>query len=1121
MSFLETVEKARAFLERNGRISLSALKREFELDHETLEELVEELVDVQQVAAREGKVLSWISAAPSEIPAPEPERPVTTTASSEPAEVPQAAEAERRQLTVLFCDLVDSTRLAAGMDAEDWRELVRGYQEAAADVVERFGGHVAQYLGDGLLVYFGWPKAHEDDAERAVRVGLGIVDAVGGLQGEGPALAVRVGIHTGPVVVGEMGRGASRETLAMGDTTNVAARLQGIAEPDTVVLSSATLRLVSGVFITRDLGAHVLKGPDEPVRVHQAMQPSGVRSRLDVMAAAELTPFVGREQELMLLEDRYAQVIEGSGHAVLVSGEAGIGKSRLVQAFRERLAERTHTWLECRGSPYTQESAFHPVLELHRQALRFRPEDPAETRLERIEAGLAAVGFDPAEMVPVVAAFHSVPLGERFPAPNLPPQAMRKKTLELLVEWLLRLGQRQPLVLLLQDLHWMDPSTLELVGGILEQVPTASVLLLATCRPDFEPPWEARGFLTPMLLSRFTRAQLADLVRKAARGRDLPEAWVEEILRRADGVPLFAEELTKTVLETHPEPPGAGDPVPPLHIPETLQDLLMARLDALGPVKELAQVGSVLGREFSYGLLLEVSPMKEAELQAALRSAVRAELFYQRGTPPEATYLFKHALMQDTAYGSLLRRRRVELHAAVAAALEREFREIAASEPELLAHHYTESGQVRSAIDKWHEAGQRSLWRSANLEATLQLKRALDLLAAQPHSPERDREELDLHIELGSATMMAHGWGSPEGERWYARARELCLVVGDERELFPVLWGFWLIHMARAELTEWRETAAELLAIAERQRDPALLVQAHHASWGNPALGEFASQLEHVERGLSYYDPAEHSRLAPQYGGHDAGVCGHGHRAVALLATGYPERSGESCAAALALADEIAHPLSKAQALLWSSWLPAVRFDWPEALRATDAAMALLSELGMPTWISGAAVLRGWARVALGEAADGLAQIRRSLEAGGLAGPGMVATLRAFYAEALHLAGATEEALATVDDALPLMERRGEGLWKANAMALKGDLLFARGLHADAEVWYRSGIDVARAQSAKMWEIRAATRLARLWHLQRKTTLARDLLAPIYGWFTEGFDTQDLKDAKALLDSLA
>ncbi|MGH7289283.1 MAG: AAA family ATPase [Myxococcota bacterium] len=1112
MSFLDTVVRAKSYLEAQGRVSFRALQREFDLSDDALEGLVEELVDVQQVAAREGKVLSWIGGA----------RTASVGTPREPATASRAALAERRQLSVLFCDLVESTRLAAGMDAEDWREVVRGYQEAAAAVVERYAGHVAQYLGDGLLIYFGWPRAHEDDAERAVRAGLGMVEAVA--EGNGAlaakhsiALAVRVGVHTGPVVVGEMGGGASREMLAMGDTTNVAARIQGEAGRDTVVLSSATLRLVSGIFVIEDLGRRLLKGTGE-VHLHRALRPSGMRSRLDVATAAGLTALVGRDQELGLLDDRFAQVSEGLGQAVLISGEPGIGKSRLVHAFRERIAERAHTWLECCCSPYTQDSALFPVLALQRQGLGLGVEVPTELRVERLEAGLGRAGFDRAQAMPLMAAFHRLPLPDRYEEPVLSREGRRTKTLGLLVEWLLRLGRLQPLVLLMEDLHWVDPSTRELLGQILEQIPREQVLLLATCRPDFEPRWGAKSHLTPMLLARLTRSQLADLVRKAARGRELPAAWVEEIARRSDGVPLFGEELTKAVLDKHPEPPGAGGPVPALHVvPETLQDSLMARLDALGPVKELAQLGSVLGREFSYELLLEVSRMQEAELQAALRSAVREELLYQRGTPPEATYLFKHALVQDTAYGSLLRSRRVELHAAIAAALERAFPEIAASEPERLAHHHTEAGRIRPAIDLWHEAGRRSLQRSANQEAIAHLKRALDLLAKEPRSPERDREELDLQIELGSATMTAHGWGSPEGARCYARARELCLTVGDERERFPILWGFWQIHAVRSDLTECREIAAELLGIAERHGDRAMLVEAHHASWGNPYAGDFAFQLEHVTRGLSHYDPAEDSRLASQYGGHDAGVCGHGHRGVALLATGYPERSNESVAAALALADKIASPLIKAHALMLSSIPPLLRSDWPEAFRAADAALALSTELGLPTWIRGVAVMRGWALVALGEAAEGLAQIRHNFESRDLVG---LATAHAFHAEALHLAGATEEALATLHDALPLMERTHERLWKANAMALKGDLLLARGLHADAEVWYRNALEVARAQSAKMWELRAATRLARLWQRQGKTTLARDLLAPLYGWFSEGFDTADLKKAKALLEEL-
>jgi predicted ATPase len=802
---------------------------------------------------------------------------------------------------------------------------------------------------------------------------------------------------------------------------------------------------------------------------------------------------------------------------VLVCGEAGIGKSRLVQAFRGRIADRPHTWLECRGSPFSQDSAFYPVLEAQRLRLGLTIEMAAAEKLACLEAGLAAAGFDLAATAPILARFHGLPIPEdRYRDPVLTPEGLRKNTLALLVEWLLRLGREQPAILLAEDLHWMDASSLELLGQALEQLPTERVLLLLTFRPDFVPPWRTRSHLTPMLLSRLTRAQLRELVRRTARDRELPQAWVEEIVRRSDGVPLFAEELTRAVIETSPVASGGGA-TPETRIPATLQDALMARLDALGRVKELAQVASVLGREFDYGLLRAVAAMAEADLQTTLGTAVREELLYQRGTPPEATYIFRHALIQDAAYESMLRSTRRRYHGRVAEVLIDRMARVVEAQPELLAHHLTEAGQIRAAIDKWHEAGRRALQRSANKEAMTHLQRALDLLATQPGSPARDREELDLQVALGSATLAFQSWGSPEGARCYARARELCQAVGDDRERFPILWGFWMIHNQRSELSERRATAAELLAIAERHGDPAMLLQAHHANWGNPFLGDFAFQLEHVERGLAHYDPAEHHRLAPQYGGHDAGVCGHCHRALALWATGYPERAAESFAAALALADEIAHPLSKAHPLTMTTWLPVFRCDWPEAFRAADAALARLSEFGMPTWINMAAAMRGWALVALGEVADGLAQIRPSLHSRDLIG---LATFHAIYAEALHLAGATEEALAALDDALPLMERTGERFWTANALALKGELLVARGLQADAEACYRSAIEVAREQSAKMWELRAATRLARLWHQQRKTTLARELLVPIYGWFTEGFDTTDLKAAKVLLGEL-
>jgi class 3 adenylate cyclase len=649
-----------------------------------------------------------------------------------------APEAEHRQLTELFCDLVDSTRLAAGMDAEDWRELLQAYQTAGASAAERFGGHVAQFLGDGLLVYFGWPRAHEDDAERAVRAGLDIVQAVGALR---PDLAVRIGVHTGPVVVGEIGAGSRREMLALGKTTNVAARLEKAAPANAVVVSGTTLRLVQGVFRIEDLGERLLKGIDAPVRVIRALAPTGVRSRLDVASASELTPLVGRDQERNLLKVCWQQATGGRGQVVLIAGEAGIGKSRLVQAFREQLTEQPHTWLECRASHYSQDSALFTVLELARLGLEIRPGDTAEERLAKLERGLEISGLVLAEAVPSLAAFLSIPLPpDRYTLPNLSPEGLRKKTLALLVEWLKRLGRLQPLVLVAEDLHWLDPSSIEFLGSVLDQVATEPILILLTCRPDFEPPWGARSHLTPVPLSRLTRPQVVELVHGAARARELAERSVAEIALRSDGVPLFAEELTRAVIEGST---GAGE-TSTRHIPETLQDSLMARIDALGPVKELAQLASVLGREFDCELLLAVSPVSASELESSLAVAVREELFYRRGTPPEATYLFKHALIRDAAYASMLRATRQRHHHRVAETLIARMPEVAQTQPERVAHHLGEAGEADSAIEWWIRAGERAASRADYAEAVVAMRRGLDLVPKLRDAGARRETELRL-----------------------------------------------------------------------------------------------------------------------------------------------------------------------------------------------------------------------------------------------------------------------------------------------------------------------------------------------------------------------------------------
>ena len=1114
MSFVETLRSARQLLRREGRLSVRALRREFGLDEETADELVEELVDVQRVAIREGRVLVWRGTQGTSATEPEP---ATAAATSN--------EAERRQLTVLFCDLVESTRLAAGLDPEDWCELVRRYQAAVAQVVEGSGGYMAQYLGDGVLAYFGFPQAHEYDAENAVRAGLGAVGAVSTLnetlaEQHGCELSLRIGIHTGPVVVGEMGDGTSRETLAMGDTTNVAAHLQAVAEPDTVVMSAATLRLVSGIFVTHDLGERTLKNLDRPVRAYRAVQPSGVRSRLDVVAATELTPFVGRDQELMLLEDRFAQVAEGGGQAVLVCGEAGIGKSRLMQAFRERVGERAHTWLECRGSPYGQDSALYPVLELHRQALGFRAEDPAETKLGRIEAGLRAADFDLAETVPILAALHGVPLGERYETRNLSPEGMRKQTLTTLTEWLLRLGRHQPLVLLLEDLHWMDPSSLELLDSILEQVPAAEVLLLATYRPDFEPAWGARSFVTPMLLSRFTRAQLGDLVRKAARGQDLPEPWVAEILRRSDGVPLFAEELTRAVLETRAESPTTGA-APPLHIPETLQDSLMARLDSLGPVKELAQLGAVLGREFSYDLLLAASPMKETELRATLAAAVREELFYQRGTPPAATCLFRHALIRDAAYESMLRSTRQRHHRRVADALLERMPEVAASQPELVAHHLSEAGDAERALDWWIRAGERANARADYTEGISYLRRGLALLPALAGDP--IESELRLQILLGMALVASLGYAAPETQEAWSRARELCDPARDPRRAGLVHYYLASGHLSGGEYERGLELYGEVVALGEATGNAALRLAGHH---GSGIIQQYLGRLREGESSLSAaiaLADAAPERFLGTGPLRDPALLAHGWLAWNEWARGYPERSRDSSRRAIELARASGEPYAISYMTTWGAVGATFRRDWPDARELALEAIRFAEEQG---YAFNAAVAR-FAEAAAALMSEGddsaLDRFTAALGEAGSAGnrSGGTVILGSFVA-LLLAAGRLEQAAQQVDGALGLASAIDEGFYLAELHRLKGEVVLrlGDGREEAADALFRRAIDIARAQEGLSLELRATTSLARLRLGLGRGSEARELLQPVYDAFTEGFDLPDLQEARSLLLSL-
>jgi class 3 adenylate cyclase/tetratricopeptide (TPR) repeat protein len=711
----------------------------------------------------------------------------------------------------MFCDLFGSTALSQQLDAETYREVVRAYQARGAEAVERYDGHVVQYLGDGLLVYFGYPQAHEDDAERAIRAGRELLRSLEVLSAQteaqhGVAIAARVGIHTGPVVVGEMGGGEKQEVLALGDTVNIAARLEAFAEPGTVVVSDATRRLVAGLFVTEDRGTPELKGIADPIRVHRVLQPSGVRSRLE--RATGLTPFMGRQQELGLLLDRFEQAREGQGQAVLVGGEAGIGKSRLVRELRGQLRDTPHSWLECQTSPYTQGSALYPLIEMLEGALEFREEDTGEQKLGRLERGLAHVGMEPAEAVPLFAGLLSLRLPERYAPLEISPQLQRKRTLEALLAWLFALSEKQPVVLLVEDLHWIDPSTLEWLGLAIEQCPTANLLLLLTHRPEFEPPWPARGHVLALGLNRLSQGESKDLVARAIAEATLPRDIVAQIARRSDGVPLFVEELAKGVVEV-------GD-TDAHDIPETLQDSLMARLDRLGETKQVAQIAAAIGRAFEYALLEAIAPVRETELLEGLGRLVGAELVYQRGMPPKATYTFKHALVQDTAYGSLLESQRREVHGRIAEALEQRFRERVAREPERLAHHCAKAGRLEEAIAQYQRAAERGTQRFAQSEAIAHLREAIGLLGTLDETPARREQELQLQVALGAAHFSVKGGGDPGAERAYARARELCADAGESPERVRALVGLSVFHFSRGEVHIACELGEQALALAER-----------------------------------------------------------------------------------------------------------------------------------------------------------------------------------------------------------------------------------------------------------------------------------------------------------------
>jgi class 3 adenylate cyclase/predicted ATPase len=1065
-----------------------------------------------------------------------PDASAKPTPAGTPPETDRTAKdtAERRQVTVMFSDLVGSTALSARMDPEDLGEVIAAYHKCTAEIVRRFGGFVSQYLGDGVLVYFGYPQAHEDDAERAVRAGLELVAEVGRLSTR-VLLQTRVGIATGVVVVGNLvDAGGSQERGIVGETPNLAARLQGLAGPNMVVIAESTRKLLGNLFELQDLEAKELKGIAGSVRVWSALRASSVESRFEALHTTGLTALVGRDEELELLLRRWSKARGGEGQVVLLSGEAGIGKSRLMAALLEHLTGKAHTRLRYFCSPQHTDSAFYPIIGQMERAAGLVHDDTPRAKLDKLDAVLAQTSTSRQDIA-LFAEMLSLANDGRYPALDPDPQRRRQRTLEALNGQLEVLSRSNPVLMIVEDVHWSDPTSLEAFGRAVERVAGYHVLLIVTFRPEFQPPWIGRPHVTALTINRLAQRDIATIVDGVAGNKLLPPNIRQDIIDRTDGIPLFVEEMTKAVLEAAGQ--GAAEhfvaavPSPALAVPASLHASLMARLDRLGQAKEVAQIGAAIGREFSHTLLAAVVGESDAELGLALDRLIQSGLLFRQGVPPHATYLFKHALVQDAAYSTLLRERRRTLHTRIAEKLESQFAEIAESQPELLARHSTEAGLIEKAAGLWGKAGQRSLERSALVEAAEQLTRALTQIAALPATPALRREEIKLQVALITPLIHVKGYAAPETKAAAERAHlliEQAEARGEPLEdpllLFSVLYGFWVANFVAFNGDICRDLAKQFLALAAKKGTASPPMIGHYIM-GNSLLfrGDLAKARAHFDKAVTLYAPGEHRPLAMRFG-QDVRVAALSFRSWALWFLGYPDAALAGADQALRDAREIGHAATLMFALAITPQAHFLSANYPTAIAANDELLVVAEEKNARYWKAVGMVLQGNLSVVTDKAPDAIQKITTGLAAFRSTGATLyVPSWLSSLARGFAGVGNLDDAWRCISEAMTAIETTKQRWCEAEVHRIAGEiaLLSPKPDATKAEAYFERALAVARAQQAKSWELRAAMSMARLWRNQGKRDKASDLLATVYGWFTEGFDTLDLKDAKALLGTLA
>jgi class 3 adenylate cyclase/predicted ATPase len=1102
-----------------------AVFRENEIDADVLPELTE--LDLEKLGVPLGhrkRLLKAIAALRNDASGKAPAVDAATT-SAAPSPHPED-RAERRQVTVMFSDLVGSTALSARMDPEDLREVISAYQKCVAETVQRFGGFVAKYMGDGVLIYFGYPQAHEE--------GLELVAAVGQLKTHSP-LQTRIGVATGLVVVGELiGSGASQEQAIVGETPNLAARLQALAEPNSVVIAESTRKLVGNLFEFEDLGAKDLKGIGGPAQAWAALRPSSVESRFEAMHASGLTELVGREEEVEILLRRWSKAKTGQGQVVLLSGEAGIGKSRLTAALLQRLANEPHTRIRTFCSPQHTDSALYPSIGQIERAAGLTRDDNPQAKLDKLDTILAQSSTS-AEDAALFAEMLSIPNDGRYPALELTPQQRRQRTLDALVLQAVALSRQRPLLTIFEDAHWTDPTSLELWGRILDRIPSLRALLIVTFRPEFEPPWIGRSYVTALTINRLARSEVEAVIDGVVGNRLIPANIRQDIIERTDGIPLFVEEMTKAVLEAEGEGAAAQAismvPSPALAVPASLHASLMARLDRLGPAKEVAQTGAAIGRQFSHALLAAVARKSEAELKLALDRLIEAGLLSGQGVPPHAVYLYKHALVQDAAYGTLLREPRRVLHARIADALQSHFAEIGEKQPELLARHYTEAGLIEKAVGLWAKAGQRSLQRSALVEAVEQFMRGLDQVAALAATPALRSQQIKLQVGLANALYHTKGFAASETKAAFGQARamiEHAEALGEHVEdplvLYSILYGFFIAKFIPFEGEAACALASQFLELAEQQKATAHIMIGHRLLGTTLlCLGEPAQGLEHLNQASALYEPVAHRPLTTHFG-HDVGVATLALRSLALWLLGYPETALAEINHAINAGRDTAHAPTLMFALGMTSFAQICCRNYVAANTQIDECIALAEEKGIALWKMQAMAHRGGVLALVGKSADAIQTIDASIDGWYSAGATVFAP---FWLSHLALAyadlGKFDDAWRKIDEILTVIEASKEKWYEAEINRVAGETMLKSPAPdtKKAEEYFDRALAVARKQQAKSWELRAAMSIARLWRDQGKVQQARELLAPVYDWFTEGFDTRDLKEAKALLAELA